>query len=57
MGLTLKPLQCTKFLNLHTLVIGANLLKELGDKVKSRKNPCPITPKSGKTHTSPYDSG
>jgi hypothetical protein len=41
MGSMLKLLQCTKFLNLHTLVIGAKLLKELDDKVKSEKNMFP----------------
>lgn len=40
MGLVLKLLQCIKFLGLHTLEIGEKLLKELNDKVKSRKNPC-----------------
>jgi hypothetical protein len=48
---------------LHTLVIGAKLFKELGDRVKSRKNPCPnsqiitIAPMNGRTHTNPCDNG
>jgi hypothetical protein len=40
MGLVLKLLQCVEFLSLHISVIGAKLLKKLGDKVKSGKNPC-----------------
>ncbi len=40
MGLTLKLLQCIKFFNLHTLVIGAKLLKELSNRVKSGKSLC-----------------
>jgi hypothetical protein len=38
---TLKLLQCTKFLYVHTLVIGVKLLKELGDKVRGKKSMCP----------------
>jgi len=33
----LKLLQCAKFFNLHTLVVGAKLFKEFGDRVKSGK--------------------
>jgi hypothetical protein len=59
----LKLLQCAKFFNLHTLVIGAKFFKEFGDKVKSGKNPCldnwttTTTPKHKRTYTNPYDSG
>jgi hypothetical protein len=59
----LKLLQCAKFLCFHTLEIGAKFLKELGDRVKSGKNPCPnnwtatTTSSSGRTCTNPYDNG
>jgi hypothetical protein len=52
-----------EFFNLHTLVIGAKLLKELDDRVKSEKGLCPdsqivaTTPRHRRTHTNPYDSG
>jgi hypothetical protein len=41
MGSVLKLLQCAKFFNLHTLVVGAKLFKEFGDKVKSGKELMP----------------
>lgn len=52
-----------EFINLHTLVIGAKLFKEIGDRVKSKKNLCPnsqtiaTTPRHNRTCTNPYDSG
>jgi hypothetical protein len=52
-----------EFINFHTLVIGAKLFKELGDKVKNMKNLCPnnriatIAPKHKRTYTNPCDNG
>jgi hypothetical protein len=51
------------FIMFHTLVIGVKLFKKLNDKVKSGKSSCldnwtiATTPMSGRTHTSPCDSG
>jgi hypothetical protein len=52
-----------EFINLHTLIISAKFFKELGEKIKSEKNPClnswttPTAPKHKKTCTNPCDSG
>jgi hypothetical protein len=52
-----------EFINLHTLVIGAKIFKEISDRVKNNKNLCPdswtiaTTPGHKRTYTNPCDSG